>query len=253
MTLQPSFGAPAPRAPPSRHAHRLPAHRRRHPPCARPPRSPASSSRRAISKRARMCARSPRPRGSACASTPSATPSSASKAPSPACPPSAPAPTPTPSPTPACTTGRSACLGGLEAMRSLKESGFLPRRSIETLMFTSEEPTRFGIGCIGSRLLGGSIDPATADALPDRLPETEPHRAAGPDPPRRPHRRRLYRLARHRAPPRPLLPRLGGAAHRAGPAARARRDPARHRHPHRRARPATASRSPASAATPARC
>ena len=63
-------------------------------------------------------------------------------------------------------------------MRSLKESGFLPRRSIETLMFTSEEPTRFGIGCIGSRLLGGSIDPATADALPDRLPEVN----STPDP-----------------------------------------------------------------------
>jgi ureidoglycolate amidohydrolase len=69
--------------------------------------------------------------------------------------------------------GTVGVLGGLEAMRSLKESGFIPKRSIETLMFTSEEPTRFGIGCIGSRLLGGSIDPATADALPDRLPETD--------------------------------------------------------------------------------
>jgi N-carbamoyl-L-amino-acid hydrolase len=70
--------------------------------------------------------------------------------------------------------GTVGVLGGLEAMRALKESGFQPKRSIETLMFTSEEPTRFGIGCIGSRLLGGVIDPATADALPDRLPETEP-------------------------------------------------------------------------------
>jgi ureidoglycolate amidohydrolase len=70
--------------------------------------------------------------------------------------------------------GTVGVLGGLEAMRSLRESGFLPRRPIETLMFTSEEPTRFGIGCIGSRLLGGVIDPATADALPDRLPETDP-------------------------------------------------------------------------------
>ena len=69
--------------------------------------------------------------------------------------------------------GTVGVLGGIEAMRSLKESGFVPKRSIETLMFTSEEPTRFGIGCIGSRLLGGSIDPATADALPDRLPETD--------------------------------------------------------------------------------
>ena len=70
--------------------------------------------------------------------------------------------------------GTVGVLGGLEAMRSLKESGFIPKRSIETLMFTAEEPTRLGIGCIGSRLLGGSIDPTTADALPDRLPETDP-------------------------------------------------------------------------------
>lgn len=70
--------------------------------------------------------------------------------------------------------GTVGVLGGLEAMRSLRESGFVPRRSIETLMFTSEEPTRFGIGCLGSRLLGGVLDPAKADALPDRLPETEP-------------------------------------------------------------------------------
>jgi N-carbamoyl-L-amino-acid hydrolase len=70
--------------------------------------------------------------------------------------------------------GTVGVLGGLEAMRSLKESGFIPKRSIETLIFTSEEPTRFGIGCVGSRLLGGVLDPATADALPDRLPESEP-------------------------------------------------------------------------------
>jgi len=75
--------------------------------------------------------------------------------------------------------GTVGVLGGLEAMRSLKESGFQPRRSIETLMFTSEEPTRFGIGCIGSRLLGGVISPITADQLPDRLPETDPDAPAG--------------------------------------------------------------------------
>jgi N-carbamoyl-L-amino-acid hydrolase len=75
--------------------------------------------------------------------------------------------------------GTVGVLGGLEAMRSLKESGFQPRRSIETLMFTSEEPTRFGIGCIGSRLLSGSIDPAAADALPDRLLDTDPQAPTG--------------------------------------------------------------------------
>ncbi len=75
--------------------------------------------------------------------------------------------------------GTVGVLGGLEALRSLKESGFIPRRSIELLVFTSEEPTRFGIGCIGSRLLGGVLDPAIADALPDRLPESDPQAPTG--------------------------------------------------------------------------
>ena len=75
--------------------------------------------------------------------------------------------------------GTVGVLGGLEAMRALKESGFTPLRSIETLMFTSEEPTRFGIGCLGSRLLGGVLDPTTADALPDRLHETDPNAPSG--------------------------------------------------------------------------
>jgi ureidoglycolate amidohydrolase len=75
--------------------------------------------------------------------------------------------------------GTVGVLGALEAMRSLKESGFIPTRSIETLMLTSEEPTRFGIGCIGSRLLAGVLSPTIADNLPDRLPETDPHAPKG--------------------------------------------------------------------------
>jgi ureidoglycolate amidohydrolase len=75
--------------------------------------------------------------------------------------------------------GTVGVLGGLEAMRALKESGFQPRRSLELVMFTSEEPTRFGIGCLGSRIMGGVLDPVAADALPDRLCETDPTAAAG--------------------------------------------------------------------------
>lgn len=69
--------------------------------------------------------------------------------------------------------GTVGVLGGLEAMRSLKRSGFLPRRSIELILFTSEEPTRFGIGCLGSRLLSGTLDPNRADTLPDLRPEKD--------------------------------------------------------------------------------
>jgi N-carbamoyl-L-amino-acid hydrolase len=75
--------------------------------------------------------------------------------------------------------GTVGVLGGLEAMRSLKQSGFQPKRSLELLMLTSEEPTRFGIGCLGSRILGGALDPTVADALPDRLPETDPTATTG--------------------------------------------------------------------------
>lgn len=48
-------------------------------------------------------------------------------------------------------------LGGLEAIRALKASGFQPVRSIELIHFTSEEPTLFGVGCLGSRLLSGTL------------------------------------------------------------------------------------------------
>ncbi len=61
--------------------------------------------------------------------------------------------------------GTVGVLGGLEAIRALKRSAARPRRSIELLLLTSEEPTRFGIGCVGSRLISGTLDPERADAL----------------------------------------------------------------------------------------
>jgi ureidoglycolate amidohydrolase len=56
--------------------------------------------------------------------------------------------------------GTVGVLGGLEAIRALRSSGARPRHSIELLIFTAEEPTRFGVGCFGSRLLAGVLDPA---------------------------------------------------------------------------------------------
>jgi len=61
--------------------------------------------------------------------------------------------------------GTVGVIGGLEAIRALQRSGMRPKRSIELVLLTSEEPTRFGIGCLGSRLLGGILDPAKADTL----------------------------------------------------------------------------------------
>jgi N-carbamoyl-L-amino-acid hydrolase len=64
--------------------------------------------------------------------------------------------------------GTVGVLGGLEAIRALQRAGFVPRRSIELVIFTSEEPTRFGIGCLGSRMMGHVLTPAAALALRDK-------------------------------------------------------------------------------------
>jgi N-carbamoyl-L-amino-acid hydrolase len=64
--------------------------------------------------------------------------------------------------------GTVGVLGGLEAIRSLQRAGFHPRRSIELVIFTSEEPTLFGIGCLGSRMMGNVLTLAAALKLRDK-------------------------------------------------------------------------------------
>src|SRR6516162_1636840 len=61
--------------------------------------------------------------------------------------------------------GTVGVLGGREAIRALQRAGFAPLKSIDLVLFTSEEPTRFGIGCLGSRLMSGSLDPSVDDTL----------------------------------------------------------------------------------------
>jgi ureidoglycolate amidohydrolase len=63
--------------------------------------------------------------------------------------------------------GTVGVIGGLEAIRALQRAGYRPRRSVELLLFTSEEPTRFGLGCLGSRLLSGAISAENARHLRD--------------------------------------------------------------------------------------
>lgn len=58
-------------------------------------------------------------------------------------------------------------LGGLEAIRALQRTGRRPRRSIELVMFTAEEPTRFGLGCLGSRLMAGTLSREKINLLRD--------------------------------------------------------------------------------------
>jgi len=53
------------------------------------------------------------------------------------------------------------------AIAALQHAGFKPLRSIEVVVFTAEEPTRFGIGCLGSRMLAGALPLDKVRALRD--------------------------------------------------------------------------------------
>jgi N-carbamoyl-L-amino-acid hydrolase len=63
--------------------------------------------------------------------------------------------------------GTVGVLGALEALRLLRREGFRPRRSIELIVFNAEEPTRFGLSCLGSRAMCGALTPAAMLALRD--------------------------------------------------------------------------------------
>eukprot|EP00178_Gracilaria_changii_P026241 TRINITY_DN80716_c0_g1_i1.p1 TRINITY_DN80716_c0_g1~~TRINITY_DN80716_c0_g1_i1.p1 ORF type:complete len:470 (-),score=59.48 TRINITY_DN80716_c0_g1_i1:364-1773(-) len=66
--------------------------------------------------------------------------------------------------------GTLGVIGAIEAVLALRQSGFSPQRSITVVMFTSEEPTRFGLSCIGSRLL---VNAVKTEELNDLTDETQ--------------------------------------------------------------------------------
>ncbi|MGN6172464.1 MAG: allantoate amidohydrolase [Streptosporangiaceae bacterium] len=70
------------------------------------------------------------------------------------------------------------------AVDMLRERGLAPVRPLGIAAFSEEEGARFGVACLGSRLLAGAIDPGTARALPDaaRITLAEAMAAAGHDP-----------------------------------------------------------------------
>jgi beta-ureidopropionase / N-carbamoyl-L-amino-acid hydrolase len=55
----------------------------------------------------------------------------------------------------------------LAAVDLLQERGFFPERSVALVVFTEEEGGRFGVPCLGSRLLTGTVDPDAARRLAD--------------------------------------------------------------------------------------
>lgn len=54
-------------------------------------------------------------------------------------------------------------LAGLEAVHSLQDAGIRLRHSIEVIDFLSEEPSEYGVSCIGSRGMVGKLSPAMLD------------------------------------------------------------------------------------------
>src|SRR6185436_4321442 len=54
------------------------------------------------------------------------------------------------------------------AVDQLRAAGHTPSTPLAVVAFVEEEGGRFGLPCLGSRLLSGAIDPATAAALTDR-------------------------------------------------------------------------------------
>ena len=67
--------------------------------------------------------------------------------------------------------GTLGVIGPIEAIAALRRAGFTPKRSIEVLMFTSEEPTRFGLSSVGARAMASKLDPAYLANLTDVLVE----------------------------------------------------------------------------------
>jgi N-carbamoyl-L-amino-acid hydrolase len=58
-------------------------------------------------------------------------------------------------------------LSALAALDLLRERSFTPSRPIGVASFVEEEGSRFGVACLGSRLLAGSLDPERAHELRD--------------------------------------------------------------------------------------
>lgn len=54
-------------------------------------------------------------------------------------------------------------LAGLEAVQSIREAGITLRHPIEVIDFLSEEPSEYGVSCIGSRGMVGALNPDMLD------------------------------------------------------------------------------------------
>ncbi|MGE4483675.1 MAG: M20 family metallo-hydrolase [Oscillospiraceae bacterium] len=68
--------------------------------------------------------------------------------------------------------GTVGVIGAIEACRLIRESGIKHKRGVIACVFTSEEPTRFGVGCIGSRAMTGHLTLDDAKVMRDDAGKT---------------------------------------------------------------------------------
>jgi beta-ureidopropionase / N-carbamoyl-L-amino-acid hydrolase len=54
--------------------------------------------------------------------------------------------------------GMAGLATGLEIIRAMRDAGFHPQHTIEVIDFLAEEPSEYGLACIGSRGMGGALD-----------------------------------------------------------------------------------------------
>jgi N-carbamoyl-L-amino-acid hydrolase len=59
--------------------------------------------------------------------------------------------------------GIAGVVTGLEIVRALRDAGFRPRHTIEVIDFLAEEPSEYGLSCVGSRGMTGSLDQKMLD------------------------------------------------------------------------------------------
>jgi len=63
--------------------------------------------------------------------------------------------------------GALGIVSAFAAIDDLRRLGLKPRKPIAVACFTEEEGSRFGVACLGSRLMAGTIEPAAAARLED--------------------------------------------------------------------------------------
>ncbi|HEY1152972.1 MAG TPA: Zn-dependent hydrolase [Pseudolabrys sp.] len=54
--------------------------------------------------------------------------------------------------------GPAGIITALEVVRAMRDAGFTPRHPIEIVDFLAEEPSEYGISCVGSRAMAGVLD-----------------------------------------------------------------------------------------------